>query len=344
MTRKTTTTPKTFMREVYDVTTDHQRTNAIESRVWQEIKAEPLGHRTASLGCRSTSLAGGPVTICSSSRLSTQEMDALRKAGARWRSYGVNMAGWFSQPRKVTEWPSDKQLEFNNLMEASEENFSTATLEFTFELLSDKETAKLLPEKLDRQQRLQTADMDKADVDLKNEPYEKILDSEEELEESAAHSQMSSMVPRVHAEEDEAQLLQERAEQSRSFGCTFCGTQELQQKSNELDYLHEKIQLRKLSKKERKRLRRTFWAELQEEREKKELLHRQLREAKRSHLEECVQWRSQVEKLQQQLEWELQQKELLQEALEELKQSLQGSSELRTGPAQTSCEQLINEM
>lgn len=260
----------------------------------------------------------------------------------------MNMTGWFSQPRKMTEWPSDKQLELSNLMEVCEENFGAATLEFTFELLSDKETTKLLPEKPDR---LQTADMDKTEVDQKNEPYEKILDSDEELEESAAaHSQTSSMVSRIQAEEDQGQLLHERAEQSRSSACTCCTTHELQQKGDELDRLREKIQLRKLSKKERKRLRRTFWAELQEEREKKELLHKQLREAKRSHLEECVWWRSEVEKLQKQLECEVQQKELLQVALEELKQSLQGSLELQPAleiqeeQAQSSCEHLINEM
>lgn len=262
----------------------------------------------------------------------------------------MNMAGWFSQPRKIVEWPSDKQLELNNLMESCEENFGAATLEFTFELLSDKETTKLLPEKLDRQQRLQAAGMDEADVNQKNEPYEKILDSDEELEESAAHSQTSSMVPGIQAKEDEAQLLQEQTEQPRSSSCTCCRTHELQQKSDELDRLREKIQLRKLSKKERKRLRRTFWAELQEEREKKELLHRQLREAKRFHLEECARWKSEVQKLQQQLECEVQQKELLQAALEELKQSLQGSSELQSalelqaGEGQSSCEHLVNEM
>lgn len=270
------------------------------------------------------------MTISPSFHLPTQEMDALRKAGARWRSYSVNMSGWFLQPRKMTEWPSDKQLELNNLMEACEENFGAATLELTFELLSDKETTKLLPEKLDKQQRLQVTDMDKADADQKNEPYEKILDSDEELEESIAHSQTSSMVPRIQAEVDEAQLLQEQSEQSRSLACSCCRTLELKQKSDELDRLREKIQLRKLSKKERKRLRRTFWAELQEEREKKELLHRQLREVKRSHLEECARWKSEVEKLQQQLECEVKQKELLQAALGELKQSLQGSSELQS--------------
>lgn len=336
---------------VYDVTTTHQSTDVIESRFTrdQSVAARTYNGKPGLL----FHLLGRrwhPVTICPSFCLPTQEMDALRKAGARWRSYSVNVAGWFSQPRKMTEWPSDKQLEFNNLMEACEENFGAATLEFSFELLSDKETAKLLPEKLDRLQRLQTADMEKADVDPKNEPYEKILDSEEELEESGARSQTSSMVPWIQDEEDEAQLLQERAEPPRSSACTCCGTPELQQKNNELDRLREKIQLRKLSKKERKRLRRTFWAELQEEREKKELLHRQLKEVKRSHLEECIQWKSQVEKLQQQLESELQQKELLQVALEELKKSLHGSSELQAalelqmGQAQTSCEHLINEM
>lgn len=283
------------------------------------------------------------MTICPSFHLPKREMDALRKAGARWRSYSVNMAGWFSQPRKIVEWPSDKQLELNNLMEACEENFGAATLEFTFELLSDKETTKLLPDKSDRQQRLQVADMDKADVDQKNEPYEKILDSDEELEEAAADSQTPSMVTGFQAEEDEAQLLQERAERSRSSACTCCRTQELQQKSDELDRLRETIQLRKLSKKERKRLRRTFWAELQDEREKKELLHRQLREAKRSHLEECVRWKSEVEKLQQQLEYEVQQKELLQAALQGSSE-LQSALELQVGQSQSFGEHLTNEM
>lgn len=262
----------------------------------------------------------------------------------------MNMTGWFSQPRKMVEWPSDKQLELNNLMEVCEENFGAATLEFTFELLSDKETTKLLPEKPDWQQRLLAADMDNADVDQKNEPYEKILYSDEELEEPVAHSQTSSMVPRIKAEEGEARLLQEQAEHSRSSACAYCRTHELQPTSDELDRLRDKIQLRKLSKKERKRLRRTFWAELQEEREKKELLHKQLREAKRAHLEECLRWKSEVEKFQQQLECEVQRKEALQAALEELKQSLQGSSELQSalefqaGQAQSSCEHLINEM
>lgn len=257
------------------------------------------------------------------------------------------MTGWFSQPRKMTEWPSEKQLELDNLMEACEENFGAATLEFTFELLSDKETAKLLPENL----RLQAADMDRADPDQKSEPYEKILDSDDELEDSDVHSQRTSTPPRLQAEEDAAQLLQEQAEQARSSTCTCRRTRELHEKSDELCRVREKIQQRKLSKKERKRLRRTFWAELQEEREKKELLQKQLRDAKRSHLEECVRWKSEVEKLQRQaeatqqlLECEIQQKELLQAALEELKQSLRGSSEPQAasehqaGQVQNSCE------
>lgn len=288
-----------------------------------------------------------PVTIRPSFRRQTQEMDALRKAGARWRNYSLNMTGWFSQPRKMMEWPSEKQLELDNLMEACEENFGAATLEFPFELLSEKETTKLLPENQDRQQRLQAPDMDKDDLDQKNEPYEKILDSDEELEDSAVHSQRTSTMPELKAKEDGAQLLQERAEQAKSSACTCCRTQELQEKSDELCRIREKIQLRKLSKKERKRLRRTFWAELQDEREKKELLQKQLRDVKRSNLEECVRWKSEVEKLQQQaeatqqqLECEIQQKKLLQAALESLQGSseLQSASELQVGQVQNSYE------
>lgn len=263
----------------------------------------------------------------------------------------MNMAGWFSQPRKMMEWPSEKQLELDNLMEACEENFGAATLEFTFELLSDRETTKLLPGKLHWQQSVQAADMDKADDDQKSEPYEKILDSDEELEDSAGHSQRTSTLTGLQAEEDSTQLLPERAEQARSSACTCCRIQDVQQKSDELGRIREKIQMRKLSKKERKRLRRTFWPELQEEREKSQFLQKQLRDAKRSYLEECVRWKCEVEKLhqqaetaQQQLECEVRQNEFLQASLEELKQSLQGSSELQSaselqaGEVQSSCE------
>lgn len=241
----------------------------------------------------------------------------------------MNIGGWLSQPRKIInafEWQSEKEMSME-LEEVCEENLSGSTLEFTCE--TDKETTKPLPEKQDRQQRLQVSDTDKcskpdADQKHKNELNKKIQDGDEELKN-----------PR-QAEEETVELLQEQARQDRVSNCIYCGAEvrDVQQQTEELCQLQDQIQQWKLSQKEREELRRTakgiqetLEAELQEERKIKRLLQEQLEDARLSHQDECVRWKSELEEFQRQLEHEVRQRELLQRAYEELKQSLQCSQE-----------------
>lgn len=190
-------------------------------------------------------------------------MDILRKTGARWRTYSMNIGGWLSQPRKIaSEWQSEKEMSME-LGEVCEETFSASTLELTCE--TDKETMKPTPP-----------------------------------------------------------------------NCIYCGTEvrDVQQRSDELCRLQDQMQQWKLFQKEQEELRRTakgiqetLEAELQAERKIKQLLHEQLEDARLSHQDECVRWKSELEEFQRQLEHEVRQRELLQRAYEELKQSLQCSQE-----------------
>lgn len=250
----------------------------------------------------------------------------------------MSIGGWLPQPRKITaEWQSEKEMSME-LGEVCEENFSASSLELTCE--TDKETTKPLPEKQDRQQRLQASDTDKCskpDDDQKHEDElnKKIQDGDEKLTHPALPVQRTSTPP-PQAEEETVELLQEQARQDRVSNCIYCGTEvrDVPQQSDELCRLQDQMQQWKLFQEEQEELRRTakgiqetLEAELQEERKIKQLLHEQLEDARLSHQDECVRWKSELEEFQRQLEREVRQRELLQRAYEELKQSLQRSQE-----------------
>lgn len=243
----------------------------------------------------------------------------------------MNIGGWLSQPRKIMnplERQSEKEMSME-LGEVCEENFSASTLAFTRE--THKETTKLLPEKQDRQQRLQVSDTDecsKADADQKhkNELNKKIQDGDEELKNPAVPVQRTSTPP-LQAEEETVELLREQARQDRVSNCIYCGTEvrDVRQQTDELCRLQDQIQQWKLFQEEREELRRTakgvqetLEAELQEERKAKQLLQEQLEDARLSHQDQCVRWKSELEEFQRQLEHEVRQRELLQRAYEEL--------------------------
>lgn len=96
----------------------------------------------------------------------------------------------------------------------------------------------------------------------------------------------------------------------------------------------------------------TFKAELQAEREIKQILQEQLKEAKHFHQQDCIKYRNELEKLQKQtetthreLEQQVKQKESLQREHEELKQSFKRNQESLTSMVQleSKMKQLLKE-
>lgn len=305
----------------------------------EKIKGQTLGHRNPE--------SADPLTVTTETE-ETTTMDILRKTGARWRTYGMNISGWLSQPRKIMnafEWQSEKELSME-LGEMCEEKFSGSTLELTCE--ADKETTKPLPEKRDRQQRLRVSDTDKcskpdADQKHKNELNKKIQDGDEELKNPAVPVQRSSSPP-PQAEEETVELLQEHVRQDRVSSRIYCGAEvrDVQQQTDELCQLQDQMQQWKLLQKERQELRRTakgiqetLEAELQEERKIKQLLQEQLEDARLSHQDERARWKRELEEFQRQLEHEVRQRELLQRAYEALKHSLRCSQETSASELQS---------
>lgn len=96
----------------------------------------------------------------------------------------------------------------------------------------------------------------------------------------------------------------------------------------------------------------TFKAELQAEREIKQILQEQLKEAKHFHQQDCIKYRNELEKLQKQtetthreLEQQVKQKESLQREHEELKQSFKRNQDSLTSMVQleSKMKQLLKE-